>query len=93
LNVFAETGIIGLMAYLLMWLLIAALTWQTRRHPDPLARSVAVGLLGTWVYLSVHSITDNLYVNNLFLHIGVALGILAVLYQQCSSHGHIMRDA
>jgi len=93
LNVFAETGIIGLMAYLLMWLLIAALTWQTRRHPDPLARSVAVGLLGTWVYLSVHSITDNLYVNNLFLHIGVALGILAVLYQQCSNHGHIMRDA
>lgn len=93
LNVFAETGIIGLMAYLLMWLLIAAFTWRTRRHPDPLARSVAVGLLGTWTYLSVHSITDNLYVNNLFLHIGVALGILAVLYQQYSSHGHIMRDA
>ncbi|MFQ3568065.1 MAG: O-antigen ligase family protein [Aggregatilineales bacterium] len=93
LNVFAETGIIGLMAYLLMWLLIIAFTWQARRHPDPLARSVAVGLLGTWVYLSVHSITDNLYVNNMFLHIGVALGILAVLHQQCSSHGHTMRDA
>ena len=46
----------------------------------------AVGLLGTWTYLSVHSIFDNLYVNNLFLHIGLMLVIVAVLYNQASYH-------
>ena len=81
LNVFAEAGIIGLVAYITMWLVIMILTWHARRHPDPLARFIVVGLFGTWIYLAVHSLTDNLYVNNLFLHLGVMLGILAVLYR------------
>jgi hypothetical protein len=57
------------------------LTWRARRHPDPLARLIAVGLFGTWTYLAVHSLTDNLYVNNLFLHLGVLLGVLALLHR------------
>jgi putative inorganic carbon (HCO3(-)) transporter len=81
LNVFAEAGIIGLVAYITMWLVVMAITWQARRHPDPLARFIVVGLFGTWTYLAIHSLTDNLYVNNLFLHLGVMLGILAVLYR------------
>ncbi|NWF68804.1 MAG: O-antigen ligase family protein [Chloroflexi bacterium] len=82
LNIFAEAGIIGLATYLTLWLAVFWLTLRARRHPDSLARAVAVGLLGTWTYLSVHSLTDNLYVNNLFLHIGVMLGLLAVLHHQ-----------
>lgn len=82
LNIWAEAGFIGLLGYSKAWLLIIWLTWRTREHPDMLARFIAVGLLGTWSYLSVHSFTDNLYVNNLFLHLGVLLGILAVLYSQ-----------
>jgi putative inorganic carbon (hco3(-)) transporter len=83
LNIFAEAGIIGLAGYMGLWLAAAWLTWQTRRHPDHLGRCIAVGLLGTWAYLAVHSLTDNLYVNNVFLHLGVMFGILAIL------HGHI----
>ena len=79
LNVFAEAGIIGLVAYITMWLVVMVLTWRARRHPDPLARFIVVGLFGTWTYLAFHSLTDNLYVNNLFLHLGALLGILAVL--------------
>lgn len=82
LNVLAEAGIIGLVTYLGLWVSIIGLTWRASRHPNPLARAVLIGLLGTWVYLAVHSLTDNLYVNNLFLHLGVMLGILAVLYNQ-----------
>jgi O-antigen ligase len=82
LNVLAEAGMIGLAAYAALWIGIFALTWRARRHPDPFARLIAVGLLGTWTYLTVHSLTDNLYVNNLFLHLGVMLGILAVLTAQ-----------
>jgi O-antigen ligase len=85
LNVFAEAGMIGLAAYAVLWLIVMVLTWRARRHPDPLARLIVVGLFGTWVYLAVHSLTDNLYVNNLFLHLGVLLGVLAVLGRiQCT---------
>lgn len=86
LNVLAETGIVGLLGYGKVWAFIIGLNWRTRRHPDTLARLVAVGLLGTWTYLSVHSLFDNLYVNNLFLHIGLMLGILAILYNQANNH-------
>ncbi len=79
LNVFAEAGMIGLISYTGLWISVIIFTWRARRQPDPLARLIVVGLLGTWTYLAVHSLTDNLYVNNLFLHLGVLLGVLAVL--------------
>ena len=82
LNVLAETGVVGLATYLLFWIVVFVVTWQMRGHPDPFARATAIALLGSWTYLSVHSIFDNLIVNNLFLHIGVLLGMLAILYQQ-----------
>ncbi len=82
LNIFAETGAVGLAAYLVFWLVIFRLTWQARKHPDQTARALAVALLGCWTYIAVHSVFDNLFVNNLFLHIGVLLGVLAILNRQ-----------
>lgn len=90
LNVFAEAGIIGLTIYIVLWLSILWLTWRARRHPDALARFFAVGLVGTWMYLTIHSLTDNLFVNNMFLHIGVMLGILAVLHYQTTSRVRVV---
>jgi putative inorganic carbon (hco3(-)) transporter len=81
LNVLAETGIIGLVAYIGLFVSLFMLTWQTRHHPDNLARLTAIGLLGSWVYLATHSMTDNLYVNNVFIHFGVMIGILAIIQQ------------
>lgn len=80
LNMLAEGGIVGLIGYSKLWLLIVILTWRAARHPDAPTRLIAVGLLGSWTYLLVHSLFDNLYVNNLFLHIGVMLGIASILY-------------
>lgn len=82
LNMLAETGLLGLAAYLTIWLIIFRLTWRTLRHPDRGARAIAIGLLGSWTYIAVHSVFDNLFVNNLFLHIGVLLGVLAILHRQ-----------
>lgn len=82
LNTLAETGIVGLAAYLSFWLAVFLVTWRARAHPDSFVRATAIGLLGSWTYLAVHSIFDNLFVNNLFLHIGVLLGMLAVFHQQ-----------
>lgn len=77
LNLLAEAGLVGLTGYLLGW---AWIVWGTVRslwHGDPLWRGLALGLLGTWTHFAVHSMVDKLTVNNLFLHLGVMLGLLA----------------
>lgn len=79
LNLLAETGIVGLAAYLLAWAMILALTLRALRRNDGLRRGIVLGLLGAWAHLAVHSLFDKLYVNNLFLHLGAMLGLIGVL--------------
>ncbi len=91
LNILSEAGIIGFLFYMIMWLVIIITTWVVRSHPDILIRSLSVGMMGSWAYLAFHSLLDNLYVNNMFLHLGVMLGLLAIFYQQLQnsiSRGH-----
>jgi O-antigen ligase len=93
LNIFAETGILGFVAFLTLWGVILVrtihLTKDRRQRPVEtglrrssfvLDRSVApylaLGLLGAWVHLGVHQVFDSLYVANIFLLIGVYLGLL-----------------
>jgi putative inorganic carbon (HCO3(-)) transporter len=79
LNFLAETGIVGLVAYLALWASIMWQTWRVTRQVDVWRRSAAVGLLGTWTHLSVHHLVDNLYVANMHLHLGALLGVLSIL--------------
>lgn len=85
LNVFAETGMIGTLAYGVMFLTVIVVSWRLRKHPDSAVRLIGIGAIGSWVYLSIHSLTDNLYVNNLFLHIGTLFALVTVLYDQLSN--------
>jgi len=87
LNIAAETGIIGLVAYLFLWVAIFWQTWRATRRAQGLLRGVAIGLLGTWTHLSVHHLLDNLYVNNVHLYIGVLLGLLAFVVQRTRMAG------
>lgn len=89
LNILGETGIVGLVAYLVMWVVIVLYTWRARQHPNAFSRCVAVGLLGSWAYLAVHSLTDNLYVNNIFLYIGVLFGVLALVYRRAHDYARL----
>ncbi len=86
LNVAAETGLIGLAAYLIVWLSIFTVTFRTIRRASGIDRALAIGLMGTWVYLSVHMLVDNLYVNNTHLLIGALFGLLAFLYNRTHSN-------
>ena len=78
LNVWAETGVLGFAAYLLLWLVVVVKTARTafRRDRRTLAPWLAVGLMGAWAHLSVHQLVDNLYVANTFILVGAYLGLL-----------------
>jgi putative inorganic carbon (HCO3(-)) transporter len=82
LNILAEAGMIGTLAYSLMWLFILGTTWHAQQHPHKMARLLVAGLMGSWAYILTHSLLDNLYVNNIFVHLGVMLGIVIILHEQ-----------
>lgn len=84
LNVWAETGIIGLAAYLAF--LIAAL-WMCRRAAqaaaaagDALGRALALGVLGVLLAHITHDMLDNLWVHSM----GVQIALLLALAQSVS---------
>ncbi len=79
INMLAETGIIGASVYILAWIAIVWLTIRVLNRSAGAERGLALGLLGSWTYLSVHSLFDKLYVNNLHLHVGALIGILGGL--------------
>jgi putative inorganic carbon (HCO3(-)) transporter len=84
LNIAAETGLIGLIAYLVLWGAVFWQTWRATRRADGLLRGLALGLLGTWTHLSVHHLFDNLYVNNVHLYVGVLFGLLAYIVRRAN---------
>ncbi|MCD6291641.1 MAG: O-antigen ligase family protein [Anaerolineae bacterium] len=79
LNAAAETGLIGLAAYLTAG--IATLSWVGRQalKGDGWQQALAIGILGVLAHLSVHNLFDNLYVQHMILHLALLLGTLAVL--------------
>ncbi len=81
LNTLAETGIIGLGAYLLFWGSALVLAFRAVRRSEGLWRGVAVGILGAMVHLHAHNFFDNLYVHGIYLHLALLLAIAAILSQ------------
>jgi hypothetical protein len=77
----AEVGIIGFLAYLVLWGAVFITTLRASNPPDMWRRAAAIGLLGVWTHLTVHQLVDNLYVANIHLHLGALLGVLAILYE------------
>lgn len=78
LNIFAETGIVGLVAYLALWGAIIVATWRvSRRNRNRLlSAAICAGILGAWAHLTTHHLFDKLYVANMHLLIGAYLGFV-----------------
>jgi O-antigen ligase len=94
LNIFAETGVAGFIAYLVLWGMVFMRTLVAIARRDGRETSVprpspvpylALGLLGAWIHLSVHHLFDSLYVANIFLLIGVYFGLLDALIDNTDS--------
>jgi O-antigen ligase len=81
LNVLGESGILGFAAFLLMWFslvgwLVRAI--RTALPPESWAHALAVGVLGVFAHLAVHSFFDNLFVQGMYLHVALWLAAVAV---------------
>ncbi|HYN88787.1 MAG TPA: O-antigen ligase family protein, partial [Ardenticatenaceae bacterium] len=92
LNVAAEAGVIGLVAYLLFFGAALAFIWHTLRRATGLPRAITVGCLGAFIHLAVHNFFDNLYVHGIYLQIALLLAIVAVL-ARTGAHEEPLRQA
>lgn len=75
-NFLAETGVLGLATFVIFWLGVGWLAWQRARRGGSFQRALALGILGTWIYLNVHSLFDNLFVQHIQLQLALLLAAL-----------------
>ena len=69
-------GGVAFLTYLVGWTAVGI----PRMRRFATENNLALGALGSWTYLAVHSIFDKLYVDNLFLHVGAILGLIGGLH-------------
>ncbi len=79
LTLLAETGLLGLVAYLGFLGALGVQLWRASRVLEGWPRALALGLGGAWTHFAVHDLVDNLLVNNVHLHVGVLLALTAWL--------------
>lgn len=79
LNLLAEAGILGLLGYGIFWTAVFYQSVRALRQKSWFQRGIVLGLLACWAALSVHHLVDKLYVNNIYVHLGVMLGLLQLL--------------
>jgi O-antigen ligase len=76
LNIAAEAGTLGLVAYLCLWGLALIGVWRALRRTSGWLWGVVLGVLGMLVHLSTHNLFDNLFVHGMYLHVAILLGVV-----------------
>ena len=82
LNLAAETGALGLAAYLLTLSLAFRAALRGLQAPAPFWRTVAIGTLGALVAIAFHSVFDNLFVHGVSVQMGALLGLAQQVSQR-----------
>jgi putative inorganic carbon (hco3(-)) transporter len=87
INFLAETGILGGLSFGAFWL--AAVWFVGRRglRGAGYSAALAVGVLGTLTYCTVHNLFDNLFVAHMQLQLALLLAALAA--NDAKSHGRV----
>ncbi len=80
INVAAETGLIGLIAYLVMigsWLVfvLSRARAMVLKEPTGLSTAVLVGVVGCLTAVAIHNVFDDLYVHMMNVQIAILLGL------------------
>ncbi len=76
INIAAESGIIGLSAYFILWGAIFWFAWLSVRSTRGLSQGIAAGAFGVVVALCVHNLFDNLFVHSMQMQVGLTLGLI-----------------
>ena len=75
----AETGILGGLTFLIFWLSLAGAALRAISRSDPARKAFAVGIFGTWVYVCIHGMFDNLFVQHMQLNLALLwAGLIAL---------------
>jgi O-antigen ligase len=95
LNVLGETGMLGLVAFLLLWAsLIGWLFRQiSRAEAKSWSRALSVGVLAVLTHLAIHSFFDNLFVQGMYLQIAFWLAAVATINSSRGNIGTFIRFA
>jgi O-antigen ligase len=80
LNLGAEVGLVGIASYFVFWFFGFGLLWYTLRRCSGFYQAIAIGGLAVMVHLQVHNLVDNLYVQGMYLHVAIILGLVSVIY-------------
>jgi len=80
LHVAAETGLVGLAAYLFLLGACFRHGWSAVRSLKGAYQGVALGVLGVLTAFATHSLFDNLYVHGMNMHLAMLLGLLFVFH-------------
>lgn len=86
LNIGAETGLVGITAYLIFWILVFLVTYLAVRRSAGLPQAIAAGGLGILAHLHIHNLFDNLYVQGMYLHVAIILALISIVWCQV---GHL----
>lgn len=81
LNVLAESGIVGLGAYLVLWGAIFWTAWRAVRSTRGWTQGLAAGVFGVLVALSVHNLFDDLFVHSMQMQVGITLGLMQLTWR------------
>jgi len=81
IHIAAETGIFGLLTYLLLigGVLRTGVEASRRAHGDGFARALAIGGVGVVVAIAVHNFFEDLHVLSLGVHLSAIWGLLAAI--------------
>jgi O-antigen ligase len=78
IHALAETGIAGLLAYLVLLGTAVAIGIRAWRSRESLARAIGIGALGMTAALMLHGLVENLHVLNISVQIAAVWGLAAV---------------
>ena len=76
INFLAETGVVGTGTFVALWVCAAWLAWRTAVRSTGLYTALALGVLGTLTYCTIHNIFDNLFVAHMQLQLALLLAAL-----------------
>ena len=88
LNLGAEIGFLGLLSYIILWLWVIIFAMRTLMSTKLYSfnRTIVAGSIGIITHLHLHNFVDNLYVQGMYLHIAIILGLITLVWKDCNNY-------